>query len=167
MHNSAIFCMKIVETQCRFKKYGNGSQVFITEASGGIGIQLAIKFSKEGFKIILVALSAFKIRGSRVAMANEITQFMDNISLERLIQEVGERVVSTVINNIGVDAFSSFHVISDEVIYKTIKVNCLSVTILIKRFIPQLLRGRSYISAILKCDFSGKVNSNSLFQFIQ
>lgn len=61
---------------------------------------------------------------------------MDNKLFDRIIDEVGERDVSIVINNVGVDAFNRFHLISDEEIYKTIIVNCMPVTMLCKRFIP-------------------------------
>lgn len=61
---------------------------------------------------------------------------MDNKLFDKIMDEVGDRDVSIVINNVGVDAFNRFHMVSDEEIYKTIIVNCLPVTMLCKRFIP-------------------------------
>ncbi|CAD8116347.1 unnamed protein product [Paramecium primaurelia] len=150
------FLWKLFRPSANLEKYGTGSWVFITGASDGIGKQLAIKFSQRGFKIILVARTRSKLEAVSQQLQTEshiivadFTQSMDNKLFDRIIDEVGERDVSIVINNVGVDAFNRFHLISDEEVYKTIIVNCMPVTMLCKRFIPQLLKRKSHKSAII------------------
>ncbi|CAD8117377.1 unnamed protein product [Paramecium sonneborni] len=98
---------------------------------------VSLKIFIEGIQDNLSSKNMFQIRKFSIIIINRIT---DNKLFDRLMQEVGDRDVSILINNVGVDAFNRFHLISDEEIYKTIIVNCLPVTIICKRVIPQFLR---------------------------
>ncbi|CAD8083438.1 unnamed protein product [Paramecium primaurelia] len=154
--NVITFIWKLIRPNTNLQKYGIGSWILITGASDGIGKQLAIQFSQKGFKIILVARNRQKLEAVAKQLTTEshiivsdFSQSTDKNIFDQIMDKVGERDVSVLVNNVGVDVLNKFHLLSDEEIYNTITVNCFPITMLCKRFIPRFLKRNQYKSAIV------------------
>ncbi|CAD8115886.1 unnamed protein product [Paramecium sonneborni] len=147
---------QLIHPSTNLQKYGIGSWVLITGASDGIGKQLAIQFSQKGFNIILVARNkqklevvAKQLKTQSHIIVTDFSQSNDKNLFDQIMNQIGNRDVSILINNVGVDVLNKFHMLSDDEVYNTIIVNCLPITMLSKRFIPRFLQRNKQKSAII------------------
>lgn len=54
----------------------------------------------------------------------------------KLVEQVADIEVSMLINNVGMDFFNHFHLVSEETMSDHVKVNCMSMVFLTRHFIP-------------------------------
>ncbi|CAD8202953.1 unnamed protein product [Paramecium octaurelia] len=163
--NALTFVWKLIRPSTNLSRYGIGSWILITGASDGIGKQLAIQISQKGFKIILVARNRQKLETvskqlntESLIIVADFSQSKDKNIFDQIMNQVGERDVSVLVNNVGVDVLNKFHLHSDEEIYNTITVNCFPITLLCKRFIPRFLKRYQHKSAIVNVtSLAGKI----------
>ncbi|MBT4160404.1 MAG: SDR family oxidoreductase [Gammaproteobacteria bacterium] len=122
----------------------------ITGASSGIGEALALKFSQEGFDLVLTArrqdrLQALKdkLEGGRVTIFTaDLTTDEGLIGLCRFVEE--QRIdVDILINNAGMLVHDSFEDASEDQLRQSIALNITALTRLIYHFLPKMKERRA------------------------
>jgi len=129
-----------------------GKRVLITGGGMGIGRLMALKFAQDGAKIVL-----WDIRKEGItAVAKEITDaggevntFVCDVANSDMVYEVASRVLKEVgdidilVNNAGIVGGKPFLETSDEILQRTMEVNCLSQFWMWKAFLPHMLQKNS------------------------
>jgi len=128
----------------------------VTGASGGIGLELARYFAKDGINLVLVARSAERLQdlagdwsveyGIQVLpIASDLTQLA---APDEVFAAVAEHDIKLryLVNNAGVGLFGRYQETSINHEQDMILLNCLALTRLTKLFLPQMLeQGRGNI----------------------
>jgi hypothetical protein len=128
----------------------------ITGASGGIGLELARRFARDGCDLVLVArrageLSALADRlrqDAGVAVTPIPTDLADPGSPRRLVEALAGRgvTVDVLVNNAGVGLYGPFVDTSLDVELAMIRLNVTSLVALTKLMVPGMVaRGRGRI----------------------
>ena len=128
------------------EKYGDWA--LITGASSGIGMEFAQKLANEGMNLILAARR--KDRLDKLAMkleeSNRIKVITAKIDLSKdnflgeLLNIIGDREVSILINNAGFGSRGLFADADSQHETNMIKVNCIAPTILTHHFAPLMIK---------------------------
>lgn len=125
----------------------------ITGASSGIGMELARVHAENGDDLILVARSEEKMRDLANDLKEEfgisITIIVKDLTEERSAREIYDIVhsksltVDYLINNAGFGGYGYFHERDNENLNSMMKVNMISLTWLMKYFLPDMIERKS------------------------
>ncbi|MFY4776074.1 SDR family NAD(P)-dependent oxidoreductase [Metabacillus sp. RGM 3146] len=125
----------------------------ITGASGGIGLELAKRLAKEGYRLVLAARSEKKlqevqkelepaqvlIKVKDLSKMEEVTDFYNELKEDNLS-------IDLLVNNAGFGLFGEFHTTSAEEELNMIDLNIKTVTLLSKLVLPDMMsRGSGQI----------------------
>lgn len=124
--------------------------VLITGVSGGIGKELADRFAKDGYDLVLVARSESKL----VELAKEYKDKYDTRSTiiakdvashgvpEEIFTDLKERgiIVDYLVNNAGFGLYGTFLETNLEQEMNMIDVNIKALTIMTKLFVPDMVK---------------------------
>ncbi|MBE2974230.1 SDR family NAD(P)-dependent oxidoreductase [Priestia megaterium] len=126
--------------------------VFITGASGGIGKELANRFAKDGYNMVLVARSEGKLaelaKEYREAYDVQVTVYAKDVSLPGVAEEIAsdlkkkEITVDYLVNNAGFGLYGGFLETQLEQEMNMIDVNIKALTIMTKLFLPDMVKRR-------------------------
>ncbi|MBT2255735.1 SDR family NAD(P)-dependent oxidoreductase [Priestia megaterium] len=126
--------------------------VFITGASGGIGKELANRFAKDGYNMVLVARSEGKLaelaKEYREAYDVQVTVYAKDVSLPGVAEEIAsdlkkkEITVDYLVNNAGFGLYGEFLETQLEQEMNMIDVNIKALTIMTKLFLPDMVKRR-------------------------
>uniref|UniRef100_A0A183C387 Short-chain dehydrogenase/reductase 3 n=1 Tax=Globodera pallida TaxID=36090 RepID=A0A183C387_GLOPA len=133
------------------RKSLKGQIVLITGSGSGIGRLMAIKFGKLGSKIVLWDVNERLNAETKMALDElDIESFAYTIDLsdreaiyavaERVKQEVGDPDV--LVNNAGIVSGRKLFDCPDELMEKTMAVNCTSMFFTVKAFLPAMIEQR-------------------------
>jgi uncharacterized protein len=121
----------------------------ITGASGGIGLELAWVFAREGYDLVLVARSADKLEGLatdlRKRHGTRVLVIPADLSDPAAPQTIYDKVreegieVSVLVNNAGFTLFSPFVEIEWEKNAELLAVNIVALTHLTRLFLPGMV----------------------------
>ena len=124
----------------------SGKTVLITGASGGIGLELARIFSREKYRLVLVARSAEKLQEIKKELEPSsvdilVKDLSEPLAAGQIFSELQERSVSVdiLVNNAGVGSFGLFadaDLASQE---EMIRLNMLSLTQLTHLFLRSMI----------------------------
>lgn len=132
-----------------------GDTVLLTGATGGLGSFMACAFADCKARQALVAHPGGSLeelqktvekRGGEAAVF--VCDLRDAAQRKQLLQEVRQRFgsIDILINNAGVEFTSSYHEMSEENIYHTLRVNLEAPMILTRLVLPEMLeRKRGHI----------------------
>lgn len=132
------------------QRYGQGSWAFVTGASDGIGKEFCRQLAKIGFNIILVARNQKKLEDAAKEIekcntnikthicVSDLSKCNNNEFLENINQQVGDRDISLVVNNAGLDHFEKFENLDSQHLKDLINVNCTTPVLICKNFIKRL-----------------------------
>lgn len=125
----------------------------ITGASGGIGLELAVRLAKEGYQLVLAARSEKKLLEIKQELSphpvmvkrKDLSRMEEVHELYQELQNEGIKV-DLLINNAGFGLFGEFHQTSAEEELNMIDLNIKTVTLLTKLILPDMLKeGRGQI----------------------
>jgi short-subunit dehydrogenase len=132
--------------------YKMSKTVFITGASGGIGKELANRFAKDGYNMVLVARSEGKLaelaKEYREAYDVQVTVYAKDVSLPGVAEEIAsdlkkkEITVDYLVNNAGFGLYGEFLETQLEQEMNMIDVNIKALTIMTKLFLPDMVKRR-------------------------
>jgi len=131
--------------------------VAITGAGSGLGLELAIGFAKQGYKVFGTATSPIEIEAHKNELAGfDITFTVTDITKEKDVRNWGEIVASTLgnqgldilINNAGVLTPGPMEVLALEAIRKEFEVNVFGSISTITAFLPLLRKSQGRIVQI-------------------
>src|SRR5690606_33895527 len=131
--------------------------VAITGAGSGLGLELAIGFAKQGYKVFGTATSPIEIEAHKNELAGfDITFTVTDITKEKDVRNWGEIVASTLgnqgldilINNAGVLTPGPMEVLALEAIRKEFEVNVFGSISTINAFLPLLRKAKGRILQI-------------------
>ena len=121
----------------------------ITGGSDGIGLELAKVFAENGHNLIIVARNNSKLEHIKIKLENEYGIIVEIIqcdlsmdkSCEKIIEIVEEKnlIVDNLINNAVIGSFGFFSEAEDGFEEKLININIISLTILTKHFLKQVV----------------------------
>lgn len=132
------------------KRKGDGQTVLITGASGGIGLELARLFAKDGYNLVLVARSAEALSGLAAQLAKEFAVRLDTIPADLSQIAAGAELVNTLdarghkidvlVNNAGYGLAGAFpgHDLAGQL--NMIDLNIRTLVGLTGLLIPQMLK---------------------------
>lgn len=127
-----------------------GDWALITGASSGIGEEFSHQLAKEGFNLVIVARRKEKLEQLKQELEEKykiqiLPAAIDLLSenyLAELIEIIGERDISLLINNAGFGYRGQF-IDSDALNYeKMIKLNCIVPTVLTHHFVKPMIEKR-------------------------
>ncbi len=123
--------------------------VLITGASGGIGLELALRFAREGHPLALVSRSREKLETAaarvKAVCGAEPVILPADLSLpgsaEKLFQEVQARSlqIGILVNNAGVGMYGMFKESDPKLLLEMMQLNMISLTELVRKFLPGML----------------------------
>jgi short-subunit dehydrogenase len=122
----------------------------ITGGSGGIGYELALQFAADGYQVVLVARNSQRLQ----QVASEITgkykvpvhiikiDLSEMVATQRLFEEVQTLgiQIDVLVNNAGFGVYGSYLETNGETELRMIDLNMRTLTDLIKRFVPDMVR---------------------------
>lgn len=125
----------------------------ITGASGGIGLELAHHFAKDGHNLVLVARSKQKLEN----LANElegkygmkadvvVADLGESTAVDQVMNEVDKRniQIEMLVNNAGFGLYGEFHTIDWAQEQEMMMVNMMALTELTKRIVPTMINQKS------------------------
>lgn len=124
--------------------------VLITGASGGIGKELADRFAKDGYDLVLVARSEDKLvdlaREYRERYRVKTTYIAKDVALpgvaEEIYRELKEKgiTVDFLVNNAGFDLYGEFLETQLEQETNMIDINIKALTVMTKVFLPDMVK---------------------------
>ena len=130
------------------KRYGDWA--LVTGASAGIGMEFARALAKEGLNLILIARR-------RVRLETLSAELIEKYGIETLVIEqdlglpdstdwisgaVGERQPGMLVLNAGFGYYGRFAEMEEAALRQMVEVNCTSVALLARRFVPDLIERR-------------------------
>jgi short-subunit dehydrogenase len=137
----------MIEVSCKVSK-----TVLITGASGGIGKELADRFAKDGYDLVLVARSEGKLvdlaKEYRDKYRVQATVFAKDIALPGMVEEIyGELrkkgiAVDYLVNNAGFGLYGEFLETQIEQETNMIDINIKALTVMTKVFLPDMVKRR-------------------------
>ena len=132
--------------------YKMSKTVLITGASGGIGKELANRFVKDGYNMVLVARSEDKLaelaKEYREAYDVQVTVYAKDVSLPGVAEEIASDLkkkgitVDYLVNNAGFGLYGEFLETQLEQEMNMIDVNIKALTIMTKLFLPDMVKRR-------------------------
>jgi short-subunit dehydrogenase len=142
------------------ERYGKGTWVLVTGATGGIGEEFCIQLGKLGFNIVLVSRSKAKLEESE----NRVKKAFPNIKTKtvaadfsepvtpKFYQDIKEQVkgldISIIVNNAGIAMFKFFEQVNPQEMKDMIQTNCCAPAMLTHTFINDLLKRRNRSAVI-------------------
>jgi len=129
-----------------------GKRVLITGGGMGIGRLMALKFAKDGAKIVLWDIrkeGIAEVAKEITASGGEVSTFVCDVANKEMVYEIAARVLKEVgdidilVNNAGIVGGKTFLETSDEILQRTMDVNCLSHFWMWKAFLPHMLQRNS------------------------
>jgi 17beta-estradiol 17-dehydrogenase / very-long-chain 3-oxoacyl-CoA reductase len=155
--------------------YGQGSWVFITGASEGIGKTFAEKFAKQGFNLVLVSRNISKLKKCEETIKNlyqniEIISipfdFTKKISINDYQNSFGDVIrkkdISILINNIGLRDVRKFTEFTLDEVHNIIVANTIPQVLLSKMILDKFYE-RKNRSAVINISSSSSVYPLPLF----
>lgn len=129
----------------------NGKTALITGASGGIGLELARLFARDGYNLVLVARSESKLeeiaRELRDAHSVAVTVLVKNLAQreapDELFAALQNQPVDVLVNNAGFGTYGLFADTDLRQELDLLQVNIAALTHLTKLFLPPMLARRS------------------------
>ena len=125
-------------------------KIFITGASGGIGLSICEKFKKKEYQLILTSSSKEKINFLQNKFGNDNFYYKIDISENRILQNSLDQIaadhndISVIVNNAGITHMPDFiENISYEEFEKVLNVNVKSVFLMSKAFVPEMKKRKS------------------------
>ena len=150
------------------ERYGKGSWVVITGATGGIGFEFCKQLAKVGFNIVLMSRRLELLQES----ASELKKEFSNIKTKIIQVDFAEKTtvedykeiedqlkdldISILINNAGKCFFKFFKDVKPEEIHDMVNINCTSYAMMTHGLINKLLKRQKR---------SGIINVASLASF--
>ncbi|KAM8914126.1 retinol dehydrogenase 10-A [Spinachia spinachia] len=126
----------------------DGELVLITGAGGGLGRLFAQEFTKHGADVVLWDVNAAhnqqtarlvgELGGKAHAYTVDVTDRLDVYRNAALVREDLGRDVTMLVNNAGVVAGQRLLDCPDELLERTMKVNCHALFWTVKAFLPQM-----------------------------
>ncbi|XP_077459192.1 retinol dehydrogenase 10-A [Stigmatopora argus] len=126
----------------------DGEVVLITGSGGGLGRLFAREFTKQGAEVVLwdvdsvanerTAKSVRELGGKAHAYTVDVTKREDVYRHADQVRKDLGRDVTILVNNAGVVAGQRVLDCPDDLIEKTLKVNCLALFWTVKAFLPQM-----------------------------
>lgn len=124
----------------------------ITGASDGIGSELARCFARDRHDVVLVARNEEKLKSVATEIASaygvRVSHIVQDLSApdgaRNLVDEVRKRgiAVDFLVNNAGVGTYGLFSEADLERDLRMMQLNMTSLTVLTKRFLPEMLKRR-------------------------
>lgn len=125
----------------------------ITGASGGIGLELAKLFGRDGYNLILVARSAEKLKQVSAELQGQFGTKVNTIALDlaaaSAAQVLCDRLqsdgftIDVLVNNAGFGAHGEFATMTEAEILGQIQLNITALTHLTRLLLPGMLARRS------------------------
>ncbi len=125
----------------------------ITGASGGIGLELSRLFARDGYNLILVARSTQKLQTLATdlerAYGSTVTVLPADLSKPDAAQELYHQVqakgiqVDALVNNAGFGILGALATARLEDSLEMIQLNIISLTVLTRLFLPDMIQRRS------------------------
>lgn len=129
-----------------------GRYTLITGGSEGIGLELAKLFAADKNNLIIAAKNKYKLENIKNSLEKEYGIRVEVIecdlsvdkACEKIIEFVEEKnfIVDNLINNAGVGSFGFFHESENGFEEKLINVNIISLTVLTRYFIKNMVSRR-------------------------
>jgi short-subunit dehydrogenase len=126
--------------------------VLITGASGGIGKELADRFAKDGYDLVLVARSEAKLldlaKEYRERYRVQATVFAKDVALPGVAEEIYEELseqgitIDYLVNNAGFGLYGAFLETQLEQEMNMIDINIKALTVMTKVFLPDMVKRR-------------------------
>jgi len=130
--------------------YKMNKTVLITGASGGIGKELANRFVKDSYNMVLVARSEGKLEelanDYREGYGVQVTVYAKDVSLPGVAEEIASDLkkkgitVDYLVNNAGFGLYGEFLETQLEQEMNMIDVNIKALTIMTKLFLPDMVK---------------------------
>jgi 17beta-estradiol 17-dehydrogenase / very-long-chain 3-oxoacyl-CoA reductase len=141
-------------------KYGAGSWAVVTGATAGIGREFCLQLANQGFNIVLIARNKEKLNEvvsdinkyypgilTRIVVKN-FENSLDAGFFEGIYEEIKDLDISILVNNVGVADVGFFETTDTKTLRDMIIVNCVPITLLTRKLIPNFLT-RKEKSAII------------------
>ncbi len=123
------------------------SKALVTGASSGVGREMAIRLSRQGHDVVLVARNREELTKLADTLTNAsvvVADLATDEGVARVASELGD--VDILINNAGFGALGDVATLSAKTMHDMIDVNCVAVTELTRACLPGMLeRGRGNI----------------------
>jgi len=121
----------------------NRKTALVTGASGGIGLDLARLFARDGYRVILVARSEDKLRRYAAELGGE--SLVADLTRPEAPREIYDRVgeVDALVNNAGFGMLGPFAEGDEQRQIEMLQVNIVALTHLTRLFLPGMLKRRS------------------------
>ncbi len=123
-------------------------KIFLTGASGGIGLAICERFLNEGFKLILTSSSEHKIDNLKKKFGNEHYYYFVDISneedLETNLSEISNKHkdISVIVNNAGMTEDNLIFRMKKQQWSKVLSTNLDSNYFIIKYLLPNMLSNK-------------------------
>jgi short-subunit dehydrogenase len=146
----AIICYNIDTASILMKAGGNMSKtVLITGASGGIGLELAEIFAREGYDMVLVARSEQKLAAAKKRLEEKYQIAVEVMVKDLVIKDAAQEIftalsdsgkhIDVLVNNAGAGDFGEFADAEWERQYNMIQLNVTALMQMTKLFLNPML----------------------------
>jgi 17beta-estradiol 17-dehydrogenase / very-long-chain 3-oxoacyl-CoA reductase len=142
------------------ERYGKGTWVVVTGATGGIGSEFCRQLANIGFNIVLVSRSQDKLEESERELLKDypaiqtkivVADFAADTSPEfyqAIYEQIKDLEISMLVNNAGMAIYDFFKDVKPEFWKDMVNINCTSYAMLTRALINKLLE-REQRSAII------------------
>ena len=133
------------------ERYGKGSWVVVTGATGGLGEEYSKQLAEMGFNIVLVSRDKAKLEASegllkvshpaaktRIIQA-DFSESMTPDFYQNIYKQLEDLDISILVNNAGIALFNYFEMISAQEIKDMIQTNCWSYLFLAQSLAQKLM----------------------------
>jgi NAD(P)-dependent dehydrogenase (short-subunit alcohol dehydrogenase family) len=134
----------------------------VTGASSGIGRDIAVLFSNEGSKVVVIARSEKGLDETISLFKNQdpndhlkiVADLSDNISYQKIVNETIKKFgkINNLINNAGIGLKGNALEMTSEDYDKTMNINLKAVIFLTQKCIPHLIEQKGTITNISSVD---------------